>query len=74
MDIRKAKYVYKRMNDDEVRVDEENILSKLFPDSSRCEVVVSTENPMIWKYNKNSETLTLSFHYGFWNAFGIAQH
>lgn len=26
------------------------------------------------KYNNNSEVLTVTFHYGFWNDFGIPQH
>ena len=40
----------------------------------RCEVVVCREKPMRFKYHHSTEVLSVNFHYGNWNQFGIPQH
>ena len=35
--------------------------------AERCEVVITESKPMALKYHKNSEVLSASFHYGYWN-------
>jgi len=74
IDDRKLSYIFNRMNDEQVRVPRNELLMKTFEDTSYAKVVVNEEYNFIFKYNKNSEVLTVSFNYGFWNAFGIAQH
>ena len=74
-DIRKAKYLFARMDIDGVQVDRNSVLRKEFRDPlERCEVIVSEEMPMELKFNKNTEVLMFSFHYGYWNKHGIPQH
>ena len=80
VDIRKAKYLFMRMDLDGVQdVDRNAILKKQkktgdVNPSERCEVVVSQGKPMKLKFHKSSEVLTLSFHYGYWNCRGVSQH
>lgn len=71
---RKAAYVFKHMNDEGVRVENCRIMRREFPDKSHAEVIISAEKPMTLAYRKNSETLSISFHYGVWNSFGVPQH
>ena len=73
-DKRKAIYLFNHMNDEGVKVEKDDLLKKVFADESCAKVLVSKEQPMILRYSKNSETLTISCHYGVWNSFQIAQH
>lgn len=42
--------------------------------NGRCEVIVDNSKPLTFRYNKNSEVLSVNFHYGFWNGHGVPQH
>ena len=74
VDMRKAKYLFMRMDLNGVQdVDHNTILEKRkktgdVNPSERCEVVVSEGKPMKLKFHKSSEVLTLSFHYGYWTT------
>ena len=74
-DIRKANYLFARMDIDGAEVDRNSLLKKTFQDSlERCEVIVTEDKPMELKFNKSSEVLMVTFHYGYWNQHGIPQH
>ena len=77
-DMRKAKYLFARMDLDGTEVDPAVILKKQMApvqnSLERCEVLVSNEKPMELKFNKSKELLQLKFHYGYWNPSGIPQH
>ena len=73
-DKRKSIYVFNRMNDEGVLVKKGLLLKKTFAGKGSAEVIVSSEKPMTFSYNKNSEVLSLTCHYGFWNSYGIPQH
>ena len=73
-DRRKAVYIFNKMNSDGCIVEKAKLLRKYFDDESKAEVIITKEQPLIIKYRKNSEVLTLTFHYGYWNSFGIPQH
>ena len=77
-DIRKAKYLFARMNLDGAEVDRAVILTRCMApvqnSLERCEVLVSEEKPMELKFNKPKELFELKFHYGYWNPSGIPQH
>ena len=66
-DIRKAKYLFARMDLDGAEVDRAVIskrcMAPLQNSLERCEVLVSEE-----------ELFKLKFHYGYWNPSGIPQH
>ena len=75
VDFRKAKYLFRRIAIDETEVDLENILKKQMKcGQQRCEVIVSQEKPMEFKYFKKNEVLMVRFHYGYWNMDGVPQH
>lgn len=74
-DIWKANYLFARMDIDGAEVDRNSLLKKKFQDSlERCEVIVTEDKPMELKFNKSSEVLMVTFHYGYWNQHGIPQH
>ena len=77
-DIRKAKYLFARMDLDGTEVDRSVILKRCMApvqnSLERCEVLVSEEKPMELKFNKPKELFELKFHYGYWNPSGIPQH
>ena len=77
--IRKARYLFARMDLDGSEVDRESILKKPIKNAlddslERCEVVVSEEKPLELNFHKKNEVLTVKFHYGYWNASGVPQH
>ena len=74
LDIRKARYFFNKMNEDQVLVEKEELLRRRYPDSSYTEVVISEEKPMKLKYRFNAEILSISFQYGSWNRHGVPQH
>ena len=77
-DIRKANYLFARMDLDGTEVDRSVILKRCMApvqnSLERCEVLVSEEKPMELKFNKPKELFELKFHYGYWNPSGIPQH
>ena len=78
-DRRKAVFVFDKLNFDGVLIPKKKLLVKFFnaeKDGSleRCEVVISSTKPMKMKFYKSTETLSVHFHYGYWNKFGVAQH
>lgn len=73
-DRRKAIYLFNHMNDEGVLVEKCKLMKKEFKDKSYAEVIISGEKPMALKFSKNREVLTISFHYGVWNSFGVPQH
>ena len=69
-DIRKAKYLFKRMD-----LDGERILKKpLTEPLERCEVIASEEKPLELKFHKRNEVLSVTFYYDYWNINSIPQH
>ena len=74
-DIRKENCLFARMDIDGAEVDRNSLLKKKFQDLlERCEVIVTEDKPMELKFNKSSEVLMVTFHYGYWNQHGIPQH
>ena len=77
-DLRKANYLFARMDLDGAEVDRAVILKRCMApvenSLERCEVLVSEEKPMELKFNKPKELFELKFHYGYWNPSGIPQH
>lgn len=75
VDIRKAKYLFKRMDLDGFETDGERILKKpLTEPLERCEVIASEQKPLELKFHKTNEVLSVKFYYGYWNINGIPQH
>ena len=77
--IRKAKYLLRRMGLDGFEVDWADILKRHIAPLNescleRCEVLVSNEKPLELKFNKTSEVFITKFHYGYWNVSSILQH
>lgn len=80
-DIRKVRYVFDWQNIDGVVIQKEQLLKKTHTETvkegeqqERTEVVVSAQSPLVFKWNRNLETLQVTFQYGHWNAYGIPQH
>lgn len=74
-DIRKANYLFVRMDIDGVEVDRNSFLKKKFQDLlERCEVIVIEDKLMELKFNKSFEVLMVIFYYGYWNQYGILQY
>ena len=77
--LRKALFVFDKMNLEGDLIIKEELLKKKFPSgeersAERCEVVITESKPMRLKYLKNSEVLSVSFQYGYWNEHGVPQH
>ena len=72
-DRRKAKFIFNKINCYGVVVKKEELLRRKFSDQSVAEVTTK-EQPMVLRYRKNNEVLTLTFNYGYWNSVGIPQH
>lgn len=73
--IRKANYLFARMDIDGAEVDRNSLFKNKFQDSlERCEVIVTEDKPMELKFNKSFEVLMVTLHYGYWNQHGIPQH
>ena len=67
------------MDIDGAEVDRNSLLKKKFQDSlqlERCQDIVTEGKPILMalKFNKSSEVLMVTFHYGYWNQHGIPQH
>ena len=67
------------MDIDGAEVDRNSLLKKKFQDSlqlERCQDIVTEDKPILMalKFNKSSEVLMVTFHYGYWNQHGIPQH
>lgn len=79
-DMRKAIFIFNKMNLDGVVIFRDHLLKKYFGSSrrdeksGRCEVLVSQAKPFTFKYYKNTEVLSIHFFYGYWNQYGIPQH
>ena len=80
-DRRKAVFVFNKMNHDGILVSRDHLLKKCLGNCAgdvhtveRCEVVVCGEKPVRLKYHHNTEVLSVNFHYGYWNQFGVPQH
>ena len=75
-DMRKARYLFARMDLDGAEVDPAVIFKRCMApvqnNLERCEVLVSEEKPMELKFNKPKELFEL--HYRYWNPSGIPQH
>ena len=77
--IRKARFVFEYMNAEGVIMPKVEMFRKKLPirqegSLERSEVVISCAKPLKLKYYKNSELLSVHFHYGYWNIFGVPQH
>ena len=55
-------------------VDKDQLFPKDYEDKGIAKVLFLEEQPLIFKYNINRELLTVSFHYGYWNSYGVPQH
>lgn len=76
-DTRKAVFIFNKMNVDCVIVSRAKLLKRSLGISyelERCEVVISEEKPLVLKYHKNNEVLSVYFCYGYWKQYGIPQH
>ena len=69
--LRKAVFIVDKMNLEGDLIAKAELLKKNFSGkevaAERCEVVITESKPMGLKYRKNSEVLSVSFHYGYWN-------
>ena len=75
VDIRKAKYLLRRMDLDRFEVNRDSILKKLLKEPfERCEVIASEEKPLELKFHKTNEVLSVKYYYGYWNKSGVPQH
>ena len=77
--LRKAVFIFDKMNLEGDLIAKAELLKKNFSSgkgvaAERCEVVITESKPMRLKYRKNSEVLSVTFHYGYWNQHGIPQH
>ena len=77
--LRKAVFIFDKMNLEGDLIAKAELLKKSFSSgkgvaAERCEVVITESKPMRLKYRKNSEVLSVTFHYGYWNQHGIPQH
>ena len=78
-DMRKAKYLFTRMDLDGTEVNPAVILKRQMSpvpvnnSLERCEVLVTNEKLMELKFQKPKELLQLKFHYGYWNPSGVPQ-
>ena len=79
-EMRKAVFIFNKMNLEGVLISRDNLLKKCFGSGNvvqaleRCEVVVNETKPSTLKYHKNTEVLSVHFFYGYWNRYGIPQH
>ena len=77
-DTRKAVFIFNKMNVDCVIVSRAKLLKRslgIFRNElERCEVVISEEKPLVLKYHKNNEVLSVYICYGYWNQYDIPQH
>ena len=76
-DRRKAAFIFNKMNVDCVIVSHAKLLKRslgISDELERCEVVISEEKPLVLKYHKNNEVLSVYFCYGYWNQYGILKH
>ena len=62
------------MNQDGIVTEKAKLLKKEFRDGGVAEVLISEIQPFILKYSLNTEVLSISYFYGFWNSFGVPQH
>lgn len=70
-----AVFVFNKMNDDRVLVSHENLLKKCLGNcAGDVHAVERWEKPMRLKYHHNTEVLSVKFHYGHWNQFGVPQY
>ena len=51
-----------------------DLLQKSFPAGELAKVFINDENQCMIRYNKNSERVTFSCQFGFWNSHGVPQH
>ena len=69
-DTRKAVFIFNKMNVDCVIVSRAKLLKRslgISDELERCEVVISEEKPLVLKYHKNNEVLSVYFCCGYWN-------
>ncbi len=80
-DIWKARYIFDWQNMDGVIIPNKQLLKKNYSQhvkegevQERTEVIVSVESPLVFKWNRNSEVLQVTFRYGHWDEYGIPIH
>ena len=80
-DRRKGVFIFNKMNQDGILVSRDHLLKNCLGNCAggvhaveRCEVVVCGEKPRRFKYHYSTEVLSVNFHYGYWNQFGVPQH
>ena len=73
--INKAVSKFDQMNiEGELIANDDLLKKKPAKNNGRCEVIVENSKPLKFRYNKNSEVLSVNFYYGFWNERGVPQH
>ena len=73
--INKAVFIFDKMIIEGELIAKDDLLKKKpTKNNGRCEVIVDNSKPLKFRYNKNSEVLSVNFHYGFWNKHGVPQH
>ena len=69
-DTRKAVFIFNKMNANCVIVSRAKLLKRSLRISDelvRCEAVISEEKPLVLKYHRNNEVLSVYFCCGYWN-------
>lgn len=77
-DIRKAIYIFDWQNIDAVIIPKKQLLKRNYFQNvregqvqERTEVLVSVDSPLVFKWNRNSKVLQVTFQYGHCNEYGI---
>ena len=69
-DTRKAVFIFNKMNADCVIVSHAKLLKRslgISDELERCQAAISEEKPLVLKYHKNNEVLSVYFCCGYWN-------
>ena len=73
--INKAVFIFDKMNIEGELIAKDDLLKKKpTKNNGRWEVIVYNSKPLKFRYNKNSEVLSVNFYYVFWNKHGVPQH
>ena len=71
----KAVFIFDKMNIEGELIAKDDLLKKKpTKNNGRCEVIVDNSKPLKFRYNNNSEVLSVNFYYGLWNEHGVPQH
>ena len=69
-DTRKAVFIFNKMNADCAIVSHAKLLKRslgISDELERCQAAISEDKPLVLKYHKNNEVLSVCFCCGYWN-------